>query len=249
MKTSLIITLIFSVALGSMAQDRKPKWDISVSYGLALPIGDFKQTAPAKSMKGFLSSTSGPGQFYYDVFGIAKDGNSYATSGQFGALSVNYHIGRQWLMALAIHHSRNSVNTQPFYDYINTVVFPKVSMVSNNDYNVTAWSTGFGYEFYHKQFRLTLIPVIGQAEISSPDYSFEWFTYPWNYDVINPDYALENCRLWSFCRTISNKPSSHFCFSPIADMFRVVFPACFVIQLPNAKHLNLKVLKVACDLL
>ena len=235
MKTSLIITLIFSVALGSMAQDRKPKWDISVSYGLALPIGDFKQTAPAKSMKGFLSSTSGPGQFYYDVFGIAKDGNSYATSGQFGALSVNYHIGRQWLMALAIHHSRNSVNTQPFYDYINTVVFPKVSMVSNNDYNVTAWSTGFGYEFYHKQFRLTLIPVIGQAEISSPDYSFEWFTYPWNFDVIKLGTSL----LLGLHGNIGYKFGSRFYTALKADFDSANFEYKIIRRSPGTTYLFL----------
>ena len=65
----------------------------------------------------------------------------------------------------------------------------------------------------------------------------------------NPDYAVEKKKERSFALTMSNKPSNHFCLSPIADMFSVVFPAWFVIQLPNAKHLNLKVLKVAWLLL
>lgn len=112
--------MILFVVLGSNAQDRKSKWDVSVSYGLALPVGDFKQSAPAKNIEVVPSGT--PGRFNYYMLGIAKDGNSYATNGQFGALDVNYHIGRHWLMALALHHSRNSVNAQPFYDYANTVL-------------------------------------------------------------------------------------------------------------------------------
>ncbi|MEJ7645338.1 MAG: hypothetical protein WKF87_12150 [Chryseolinea sp.] len=172
----------------SIAQDRKSKWDISVSYGVALPVGDFKQTAPAKNIEVVPSST--PGVLNYYLYGIAKDGNSYATNGQFGALDVNYHIGHHWLMSLALHHSRNSVNTQSFYDYANTILIAKVAMVSNKDNNVTAWSVGFGYEFYHRQLRLTLTPVIGQAGISSPDYVFEWFTYPYYFDVVKLSNSL-----------------------------------------------------------
>lgn len=188
MKISFCVILIaFNVGY-CIAQDRKSNWDISVSYGLALPVGDFKQTAPAKNIDVVPSST--PGVFNFYLYGIAKDGNSYATNGQFSALNVNYYIARHWLMGVALHHSRNSVNTQSFYDYANTVLIAKVAMVSNNDYNVTAWSAGVGYEFCHKQFRLTLTPVIGQASISSPDYIFEWFTYPYFFDVTKLNNSL-----------------------------------------------------------
>ncbi len=68
------------------------------------------------------------------------------------------------------------------------------------------------------------------------------------FNLLNPDYALEKKNDLSFCLTISKRPSNHFRFSPIADMFKIVFPACLLIQLPNAKHLNLNVLKVAWDL-
>lgn len=171
-----------------LGQVRKSKWDLSVSYGLALPVGDYKQTAPAKSLETVPSGT--PGQFIYYLRGIAKDGNSYATNGQFGTFDINYHIGEHWLMAASLHHSRNSVNAQPFYDYMNTIQIVKIALISNNDYNVTALSVGFGYDIYYKQFRLTLTPVIGQASISSPDYIFEWYTYPYFFDVTKLSNSL-----------------------------------------------------------
>lgn len=180
--------MVISTVSGSTAQDRKSKWDISVSYGLALPVGDFKQTAPAKNMEVIPSSPSG--QIYYSVYGIAKDGNSYATNGQFGALDLNYRIGSHWLVALAVHHSRNSVDAHSFYNYANTLLIAKVAMISNNDYNVTAWSVGFGYRFNHKRLQLKLTPVIGQANISSPDYIFEWYTYPFFFDVTKLSNSL-----------------------------------------------------------
>lgn len=188
----------------SIAQDLKPKWDISVSYGLALPIGDFKQTAPAKNLVAIPSGT--PGQFNYYLYGIAKDGNSYATNGQFGTLEIKYHIGKHWLMAASLHHTRNSVNAQPFYDYMNAIQIVKMALISNNDYNVTALSVGFGYNIYHKKFRLTLTPVIGQASISSPDYVFEWYTYPFIFDVTK----LSNSLLLGLHGNIGYKFGSRF---------------------------------------
>lgn len=181
LKGSVFLALFISVVASAVAQGSKPQWDISVGYGLALPVGDFRQAAPAKSLQPTPSGTSG--QVIYYLRGIAKDGNSYATNGQFGTLDINYHLGGHWLTALSLHHSRNPVNAQPFYNYMNTIQVAKMEVISNNDYNVTAWSVGFGYEFHYKQFRLTLTPVIGQAFISSPDYVFEWYTYPFFFDV------------------------------------------------------------------
>lgn len=196
--------MIILVVPSSIAQDRKSKWDISVSYGLALPVGDFKQTAPAKNIQVVPSST--PGVLNYYLYGIAKDGNSYATNGRFGAFDINYHIGEHWLIAASLHYSRNSVNAQPFYDYMNAIQITNMALISNNDYNVTAWSTGFGYEFHYKKFRLILTPVIGQARISSPDYIFEWYTYPWFFDVTK----LSNSILLGLHGKIGYKVNSRF---------------------------------------
>lgn len=204
LKISLLITLIISVVSYSSAQNRKLKWDISVSYGVALPVGGFEKIAPAKNLVAIPSGIAG--QFNYYLYGIAKDGNSYATNGQFGSFEIKYHIGKHWLLATSLHHTRNSVNAQPFYDYINAIQIAKVTFISNNDYNVTAFSVGFGYNIYHKNFRLTLTPVIGQASISSPDYVFEWYTYPFIFDVTK----LSNSLLLGLHGNIGYKFGSRF---------------------------------------
>lgn len=233
MKISLIIVLIVSVVPYSIAQKRKRNWDISVSYGFAIPVGGFKKVAPAKDIEAVPYGTSG--QVYYNVYGVPKDGNSYATNGQFGSLDVRYHIDQHWLATLAIHQSKNAVNTEAFLNYASKVVVPPITAYSNNDYNVTAWSAGFGYEFNINQFHITLIPVIGQASISSPDYIFEWYTYPFFFDVTE----LNNSLLLGLHGNINFKFRSRFYASLKADFDSANFDYTVKMHSPGTNFLFL----------
>jgi hypothetical protein len=162
------------------AQPTKLKWDVSLSYGFAIPVGGFSKFDPEKSL---LTTVSG-GQSRTGLIGFFKENNSYAKQGQFISLKVTYQFTRHWFASAVAIHSTNAVNTSAFFDYVNSLAFPPLTQLTNEDYRVSGWAVGGGYSFRYRRVSFSVAPLVGQAVIASPSYFFEWFGYPWDWQVI-----------------------------------------------------------------
>lgn len=163
---SIMFVFILSlISVHAMAQQgRNRKWDISFSLGQAVPVGTFSKVIPEKTIVG---ESSKP---YF--FSFYKEGNGAAKKGGFRSLELSYRLNKHWLVSLIANRSRNSVNTEPIKDYLNSVIDPDFSAVTNNDYLVNSLAVGLGYQFQVKKFGFRIIPILGDAAISSPEYSF-----------------------------------------------------------------------------
>jgi hypothetical protein len=180
-----IINICFAfVVLSSslFAQPAKAKWDVSLSYGFAIPAGGFSKFDPEKSL---FTSVSPTGISRTDAYGFRKENSGYAKSGQFASFKIAYHLSRHWFATAAAFHSINSVNTDVFLDYVNQVTFPLITSLTNEDYRVSGWAVGAGYRFYYSHLSFSFAPLVGQAVIAPPSYTFQWFGYPFDYPVIS----------------------------------------------------------------
>lgn len=200
MKISLFL-ISFSFVILSFGQETGvPKWGVSISYGLGIPVGGFRKVAPIKSV--YYNSISN----LYHLNGFDKDGNSAALNGQFVAFNSTYSLSNGWFFVLEGHFSQNAVNTKPVFNYLNSVLNPDFTAATNKDDKVTAVMVGIGHHFHLNNFNFSIVPVVGIAKIGSPDYSFTWFNAPFNFDVIE----LKNSPLFGLNSNVMYRMGSKF---------------------------------------
>lgn len=171
---AFILSLICAQA---MAQEEKTrKWDISITLGQAAPIGSYNKIVPEKA----LSSE-------YSGFHFYKEGHAAAKTGGFRSLEVSYLINKHWFASIIANRSRNSVNTNPIKDYLNSRLDTYFSSVTHNDYVVNLLAVGMGYQYQVKKLEFRIIPILGDASISSPEYGFitksEYYKGQYYFDV------------------------------------------------------------------
>jgi len=167
MRLNHLVLLIFvTCSLRLHGQSKNQQWDISVGYGLSLPVGAFKKVTPEKSLAYFNDRQ--------DTNGFDKDGNSAAQNGTSALVKLNYQLHRSWGIMLQVGYTKNAVNTQPATDYVNdwiVNVLPNQTLAFiQEDYRVLTTSLGAGYNFYKNRFTFSLYPSIGLAMLSSPEY-------------------------------------------------------------------------------
>ncbi|MBA4410762.1 MAG: hypothetical protein C0397_15225 [Odoribacter sp.] len=175
---NIIFVFILSlISAQAMAQEEKTrKWDISITLGQAAPIGSYSKVAPEETL-----NTEYPGLHFY------KEGNGAAKTGGFRSLEVSYLLNKHWVASIIANRSRNSVNTGPVKDYINSVLDQDFYAITHNDYVVNSVAIGMGYQFQVKKLEFRIIPILGDASISSPEYGFitkkEYYKGQYYFDV------------------------------------------------------------------
>jgi hypothetical protein len=167
MRLNHLALLVFvTCSLNLNGQSKNQHWDISVGYGLSLPVGAFKKVTPEKSLAYFND--------HQDINGFDKDGNSAAQNGSSALVKVDYWFQRSWGIMLHVGYTKNAVNTQPATDYVNdwiVNVLPNQTLAFiQEDYKVLTTSIGIGYNFSKNRFIFSLYPSIGLAMLSSPEY-------------------------------------------------------------------------------
>lgn len=158
----LPIFILLLVCAQAMAQEEKTrKWDISITLGQAAPTGIYSKVAPEETL-----NPENPGLHFY------KEGHAAAKLGGFRSLDVSYLLNKHWVASIIATRSRNSVNTNPIKDYLNSKLDTYFSAITNNDYVVNLLAVGMGYQFQVKKFGVRIMPILGDASISSPEYGF-----------------------------------------------------------------------------
>lgn len=196
-----LFVFAFSVfATQAIAQQEKDrKWELAFSYGLATPVGSFGKIIPEKSF------TKGDTGNEYIAF--TKEGHGAAKNGQFFSVELNYCLKKHWFVSLIVNQSDNPVDTKPMLEYVNKVTRMDFNSLTNNDYRVNSLAIGFGYRYQVKKFGFQLIPILGRAEISKPDYSFTFSKiYPIDFSV----FGKQNSFLLGMNSKISYQLSSRF---------------------------------------
>lgn len=173
----LLVFILLLVSVLAMAQEEKTrKWDISITLGQAAPIGSYSKVAPEET----LSSE-------YSGFHFYKEGHAAAKTGGFRSLEVSYLLNKHWFASIIANRSRNSVNTGSVKDYINSALHLDFYAVTHNDYLVNSLAVGMGYQFQVKKFGFRIMPILGDASISSPEYGFitkqEYYKGQYYFDV------------------------------------------------------------------
>lgn len=176
------VFILSLISLNAMAQqDKDRKWNISFSIGQAAPVGAFSKLIPEKAVPGLSSSYRPAG------FNFHKEGNGAAKKGGFRSLELSYRFNKHWLASVIANRTRNAVNTGPTKDYINSVFKLDFYAVTHNDYLVNSVAIGMGYQFQQKKLTFRIIPFLGDASISSPEYGFltekEYYEGQYYFDV------------------------------------------------------------------
>ena len=216
---ALVLSFITSHAIAQ--QEKNLKWDIAFSYGLATPVGSFSKVVPEASVLTYGET----GKYFM----FEKDGHSAAKNGQFLSLDLSYHFNKHWLASLVASQSKNTVDTKQVMDYLNSVFDPDFSSVTNNDYLVNSLSVGFGYQFYVRKFSFRLVPILGYAGISSPDYYFIWGNR-YSYEVT----CKENSFLLGINSGVSYQFGSKFYLGLKFDYNSAEFKYCVNLRTPGS---------------
>jgi hypothetical protein len=146
-----------------MAQEEKTrKWDISISLGQAAPIGSYSKVVPDE-----VTYSKYPALHFY------KEGHAAAKTGGYRSIEVSYLLNKHWVASIIANRSKNSVDSNPIADYLNSKLDPYYSVTSDN-YVVNLLAVGMGYQFQMKKLGIRIIPIFGDASISSPEYSITW---------------------------------------------------------------------------
>lgn len=164
---NLIILFFITYSIDLHAQTKNKKLDISVAYGLSLPVGAYKKINPEKSIAYFSD--------FPEPSGFHKDGNSAAKNGSYTSLMFNYQFHRMWGLHLIGGYNRNSVDTEATLTYINKIMSefnPNfVFSLGSNDYDVWSLSVGPTCNVELGRFAIQIQPTIGIAWLGSPDYT------------------------------------------------------------------------------
>ncbi|MBA4410761.1 MAG: hypothetical protein C0397_15220 [Odoribacter sp.] len=192
-----VLSLITTQAIAQ--QEKNRKWELAFSYGLATPVGSFSKVIPEKS---FAKDDMGK-----ESIAFTKEGHGAAKNGRFLSAELSYCLKKHWFVSLIATQSNNTVDTKPMLEYVNKVTRMDFNSLTNNDYRVNSLALGFGYRYQVKKLGFQLIPILGRAEISKPDYSFTFSKiYPIDFSV----FGKQNSFLLGVNSRISYQLSSRF---------------------------------------
>jgi hypothetical protein len=135
----LIVFFKLCVLLPVHAQELKqPQWSVSVSGGLAIPVGAYKSTNPESSVV--------TGELGFPMFnGFNKKGNAAALQGYIWNAEVKYTLPSDWAFSFAVTSTFNQVETDVIDAYLNDQ-FGRQGLVTyqvnQRDYEVMFYSLG-----------------------------------------------------------------------------------------------------------
>jgi hypothetical protein len=121
------------------AQDvNQPRWSVSVSGGLAIPLGAYKSTNPESSVV--------TGELGFPMFnGFNKKENAAALQGYTWNAEVKYTLPSNWAFSFAVTNTFNMVETDVIDAYLNDQFGRQGSVtyqVNQRDYQVMFYSLG-----------------------------------------------------------------------------------------------------------
>ena len=166
---SLIIFLLLFQHV--KAQDSKKKqWDISIGYGLAIPVGGFQKVAQDNYFEygsGAALST-----------GFDKKNNSAARLGYVISLVARYAISNKFDVTLDIGHAINSVNVESINNSWNATFAPNQFETVQKDYATKYVLPGIGYTVKWSNWELNFSQQIGIAILAFPEYHIDFLSFP-----------------------------------------------------------------------
>ena len=181
----VIFLLLFLPAKGQEAS--KKRWDVSVSYGLALPLDGFSKVTPEKSI---IYTPLGTPQ----LNGLYKRNNSSAKPGYYLSVNTSYNVSKKIAISLEVGRAVNEVNVAPINDFVK-LLFPSGAEFVQDSYRTSFILPGISY--FHKllAWELTLTQKIGVGILDFPDYRI---------DLIDPNTGL----VFATVKDEGNKPAS-----------------------------------------
>ena len=192
-----VFVLSFITTLAIAQQEKNRKWELAFSYGLATPVGSFGKISPEKSFAKY--------DMDREYIAFTKEGHGAAKNGRFLSAELSYCLKKHWLVSLIATQSNNPVETKSMLEYVNKVTKMDFNTLTNNDYRINSLAVGFGYRHQAKRFGFQIIPILGRAEISKPDYSFTFSKiYPIDFSV----FGKQNSFLLGINSKISYQISS-----------------------------------------